>query len=871
MIQVLNFKTEKITGILENKTGSALYWNDLHRKSLKNNEEYFNFTMQANVPAAEHFAKQNRVIIPDEDGAFVEFIIQDTAQFSNRTKEVRAIASYTELAKQKILDPTVLEGQTINTAADYILVGTEWQRGITEYTGLHKVEFTEHTNALQALRQIASLFNLELRFRIETRGSRVIGRYVDFLKRVGMNRGKEIVLGKDLIGVTRKENTLNLVTALICLGPEREDGTRFIVRVEDKEALERWGRNGRHLWDVYTPDSTESDMTEERLTQLGHTELRKRINASVQYEVDAASLEHIFEFEHERVFLGDSSRVKDTSFVPPLYLDSRIISIDREVSTKGKKKYILGEFIEYKAEDIMKTFRALKAVLQQKASSSDIQAVREYVVEKAAEAEDAAKEYAETVILVEAKEYTNTAVSESETEIRKYVDEQIHQGPEPPTDERIRMWIDTTEEVWILKRRELDGWKPLAPVNASDLDAFTKEEVNQALEGKVSTIDYDMDTSGIIARLETAESTITQQATQIQSKVSQSAYNIDIPNLTNRMQAAETSITQQAAQISQKVSQTDYNGNTIASLINQTATTIKMRAERIEFDGAIFGKNATFSGDVKINTADGGFISIDDENFISVKKGTSGYNWSFLEPDRLHVIDTIKKKNAEYKGDGFAFYDITTGLEVWKAGMAFNGSGVDFYAEAKNIMSLKTDGMYYQGRRIWNLTDGESSRFLWSNANWNDINETGHFRADSNNNGPGGNHIWKYMNQYKHDNSWSMQEITDFDMTRRAIRGKINGNWSNWRYVPMGTFGTVRCYQYAGSRMRGTVNHNMGSWVTSVLATLNWIPGAVSLSYLGVVYVENITSTSFDVVITNMSGQSIPAGSWIDAYWQMII
>lgn len=43
----------------------------------------------------------------------------------------------------------------------------------------------------------------------------------------------------------------------------------------------------------------------------------------------------------------------------------------------------------------------------------------------------------------------------------------------------------------------------------------------------------------------------------------------------------------QADQISSKVSQTDYNGNTIASLINQTATTILIQAAHINLDGYV--------------------------------------------------------------------------------------------------------------------------------------------------------------------------------------------------------------------------------------------------------------------------------------------
>lgn len=56
----------------------------------------------------------------------------------------------------------------------------------------------------------------------------------------------------------------------------------------------------------------------------------------------------------------------------------------------------------------------------------------------------------------------------------------------------------------------------------------------------------------------------------------------------SRLGTAECSIVQQAHQITQKVSNTNYNGNTIASLINQTSTTITIQASKIQIRGAVY-------------------------------------------------------------------------------------------------------------------------------------------------------------------------------------------------------------------------------------------------------------------------------------------
>lgn len=70
---------------------------------------------------------------------------------------------------------------------------------------------------------------------------------------------------------------------------------------------------------------------------------------------------------------------------------------------------------------------------------------------------------------------------------------------------------------------------------------------------------------------------------QILARVLQTDFNA----LGQRVASAESTLSVLPGQISSKVSQTDYNGNTIASLINQTATTIKLKASNIDLDGIV--------------------------------------------------------------------------------------------------------------------------------------------------------------------------------------------------------------------------------------------------------------------------------------------
>lgn len=57
------------------------FWQDNHCKSLKDNVETFDFVTFANRDFSEYLAKRNRIIIPDEDGKYIEFIIHNTRKY----------------------------------------------------------------------------------------------------------------------------------------------------------------------------------------------------------------------------------------------------------------------------------------------------------------------------------------------------------------------------------------------------------------------------------------------------------------------------------------------------------------------------------------------------------------------------------------------------------------------------------------------------------------------------------------------------------------------------------------------------------------------------------------------------------------------
>ncbi|UFT98083.1 hypothetical protein KO561_12810 [Radiobacillus kanasensis] len=427
-IHILDHQTDEILDTMDNK-GVNPFYQDNHKKSLKNSEELFHFFAPKDIRAAAHLNKRNRVIIPVSNGSFHEFIIYYNDTINNEV-EVRSSASYIELKKNKPIAPVTLNGQTVNTATDFVLSGTGWKRGKTDYLGSLTIVFEDLINPYDALKKIASEFGLELQFRIETDGNRVIGRYVDLLKRVGSWEGKEIESGKDLVGMKRSESTKDVVTALVGVGPKRQDGTQEMVEVVNEEARQAWGRidssTGEpvHLWDIYIPESTDEDMTTERLMTLTENELQKRISSTAEWEIDVATLETIFGRGHEKVSLGDTARVKATEYNPPIYLDSRIIAIEGPITDPSKKKYTLGEIIEHKEVDINKIRQDLLNKIAKKMSEEQVLGVT-YSKGDIDSKDTTVKTEAVDAAAVDATNKANNAKSEAITSSNQYTDNQL--------------------------------------------------------------------------------------------------------------------------------------------------------------------------------------------------------------------------------------------------------------------------------------------------------------------------------------------------------------------------------------------------------------------------------------------------------------
>lgn len=414
---------------------------DTHRKSLTDTLETYNFITFADKRFSQFLEKRNRIIIPDEDGTLREFVIFEAAKYKDtegHKAQVYSHASYLELKKATILYPSTFEGTATQHGGRY-LNDTGWQVGIVESSGTRTLTIEKHTNPYEMLKRIAKEFELELRFRIEHDGNKVTGRYVDMLERVGEWRGREVEFGKDLDGIRRVEKQ-DVVTALLGIGPEREDGSRIEVLVEDEDALKRWGREDEygelhHLIEPYEIQSERDNMTTDEARQYTRTALNKRINTSVTYECTIIDLENAPGMENKKIRHGDTIRIKDTHFNPPLYLEARVFESDRSIKSKAKKDIKLGDFVEFTEEEVNAIWTMLQREIRKKV---DIAKLEEYAEPKKIESP------------------TAPAIKESENPI----------------------WVDTSRTPHVSHVANAGEWVKMTPTTPGEVEAYTKKEVN---------------------------------------------------------------------------------------------------------------------------------------------------------------------------------------------------------------------------------------------------------------------------------------------------------------------------------------------------------------------------------------------------------
>ncbi|MBJ8026072.1 phage tail spike protein, partial [Bacillus cereus] len=349
ILHVVDSQTDQIIGAIQSKD----YWNDNRHWEIKNNVDKLDFTVFDGTKEAAALTQQNLVLKEVRGGRIVPYTITETEKDSNnRSLTTYASGEWILLGKANYIDPQRFEAKTVAEYVDIALKGTKWKKGNISYESFRSMTVDEFIDPLSFLKKIASLFELEIQYRTEVVGNH-IERYVDMMKKRGQDTGKTIELEKDLIGIKRIENSQNICTALIGFVKGEGDNIITIEKINNGlpyitniDAFQRWNEKGKHKFGFYSPETDNENMSPERLKTLMEIEMKKCVNASVSYEVKAASIGRVFGLAHELIHEGDTIRIKDTGFTPKLYLEARAIAGDESFTDPTQDKYVFGDYRE---------------------------------------------------------------------------------------------------------------------------------------------------------------------------------------------------------------------------------------------------------------------------------------------------------------------------------------------------------------------------------------------------------------------------------------------------------------------------------------------------------------------------------------------
>ncbi|PGY43407.1 hypothetical protein COE06_06620 [Bacillus cereus] len=601
ILHVVDFKTDQIVAAIQPQD----YWDDKRHWEIKNNVDMLDFTVFDGTTHSATLQQQNLVLKEVRDGRIVPYVITEAEKNSDkRSITTYASGAWVQIAKSGIIKPQRIEGKTVNEFIDMALVGMKWKRGKTDYAGFHTMTIDEFIDPSTFLKKIASLFKLEIQYRVEIQGSQIIGWYVDMIQRRGRDTGKEIELGKDLIGVTRIEHSRDICTALVGFVKGEGDNVitieginRGLPYIVDNDAFQRWNERGKHKFGFYTPETEELDMTPKRLMTLMEIELKKRVNSSVSYEVEAQSIGRIFGLAHELINEGDTIRIKDTGFTPKLYLEARVIAGDESFTDPTQDKYVFGDYREITDpnEELRKIYNRILGSLGNKQELIDqLDKLVKDANETASDAKkesEAAKTLAEkvqenlknnTVDIIEAKNPPTTGLKPYKTLWRD-----ISNGK--PGILKIwtgAAWESVVPDVESVKKETLEQVNKDIESTKTELNQKVQEAQNQAtgqfnkvqeglqgvsrtisnIENKQGEIDkkvtqFEQDSNGFKTSIES----LTKKDTDISNKLNTVEQTVegtkktisDVQQTTNDLKKTTTDIKEEAGKISTKLEQVE--------------------------------------------------------------------------------------------------------------------------------------------------------------------------------------------------------------------------------------------------------------------------------------------------------------------------
>lgn len=367
-------KNLKMIGALDNRLPLGLpFSDDIHWERL-DGWKTFDFSIPANHANSDWVQADRFILYPNLDRRHELFRIMEVNEVNKEGKYIKQVScegvAIPEL-NVAIVRPAFLPSYTLDQAVSYVLTGTDWQVGDIEYAGTQDITFSDYITALEALNQVIATFNVELQFTVDFTGTQITAKKANVRIQRGTVTEKPFIYKRDIIEVTRTENTRNVVTALIGVGKGDQFGNTLTFSslsptvpagfekqsdwVGSLDAFSTYNINGLHRFGVYK-DTKAVDAT--TLWNNTLAQLQKLMASQFTYSTSVISLERLIGYEAHKVRIGDTVRVIDETFNPALRLEARVMELKRSKTDSTQDEVTLGQFIPIFSSQDMRRVQA---------------------------------------------------------------------------------------------------------------------------------------------------------------------------------------------------------------------------------------------------------------------------------------------------------------------------------------------------------------------------------------------------------------------------------------------------------------------------------------------------------------------------------
>lgn len=357
MLYVLNSNQQCVAVLTSYLQGGTTYFNDVLTETVDDSVCTLEFEVTGFLENTSILEVNGYVLYTDIFGKLRPFVIKEVTYEHSDILVTRVMCEHlatTDLLA-KVLSPTALGFVGLQYAAEQVLLNTGWDVGHvdTDITSAN-IEWEDYSTALEVMHHICKTFKVEMEYEVEFDKGMLVNPIINFVQQKGEETYRTFDYSRDMTSVERVEDSTSLVTALYGVGkdgitfkdysytePTSSDYVKALDAVYSKDALSIYGRNGKHIYGIYSDESENAaelyDNTKKKLAELS--------KPKITYNCSVATFEKLAGYDDSKVGIGDTVVVRDFTSTPALILKARIVELNRSRTNPELDSLTLGEYI----------------------------------------------------------------------------------------------------------------------------------------------------------------------------------------------------------------------------------------------------------------------------------------------------------------------------------------------------------------------------------------------------------------------------------------------------------------------------------------------------------------------------------------------